>query len=945
MKKKLFEKEIFVLVIIFIGCLIFFFQAYGSVMETPEKKKENSKQGIWKEQGFNDFIDGTFGNGGQNIYVSRDGVLQRIHQYDLDKDGYLDLVFANSQNHWENPDAYVYQNLLGKITRYDLPSDGTRSGAVADLNGDGYDDLILGMHSNGIRTDLNSIIYYGSTDGFSERKTQILPAPGCTSVAVDDFNGDGRPDIAFRIKDKVRLFYQSEYSFEPKRFIDLDIDGDQLAAGDLDGDGYAELIVRSKVGEVRVYWSGKEGIDPARVSQVPVAISEDDRLEKKRLKETEYAEHIESAPSLVQVIKIGGVPHISVIRTKSVNLVPVNADGDFGSPLILNCSKAMAVAIGDVNGDGFEDLVVACRDSQKDGERSWVYWGSDNRYDETLRTQLESFRACDVVVGDLNDDGLDDIILCQNHTPESYTSNSLVYQGKQNGVFSEPVQLLSQDARRVFLARGSADKLPQVILANYRSRNLLGDIETSIYSGGPDGFSAERSQDVPAWGAVEVLRCDVNDDGFVDLILANAAENSPSRDPGSYILLNGPDGFPDKENWRVPTTRAHGVCSADLNQDGFLDLSFCGFDNPELIFFYGTANGFDTENPKRIRMELDGILYKESRWIYLADWNQDGWLDLFVPQIVSDRSFILWGGSEGFSMERRQVFSVERAACARAADLNGDGYLDLIVGGHAPKRGVPHDSYVYIFWNGPEGLREDNRTLLPAAGINSISIADFNNDDNLDVFISSYHNGKERDIDSYIYWNRTDKGFSASDRKRLFTHSPSGCLAADYNEDGWIDLAIAYHKVNGDHVGYSEVWWNGPDGFVEGQDQLPTSGPHGMTAVEPGNLMDRGAEEYYISSSFKLPKGVSVTKIAWEAETPSKTWVKAQLRFADTQEGLEESPWIGVEGERSWFENHQNVQTSASAGTWVQYRLALGATNSGCTPRVTEVNINYDKSK
>ena len=88
-----------------------------------------------------------------------------------------------------------------------------------------------------------------------------------------------------------------------------------------------------------------------------------------------------------------------------------------------------------------------------------------------------------------------------------------------------------------------------------------------------------------------------------------------------------------------------------------------------------------------------------------------------------------------------------------------------------------------------------------------------------------------------------------------------------------------------------------------------------------------------------------MTKIAWEAETPSKTWVKAQLRFANTQEDLEKSTWIGVEGERSWFGNHQEVRAKASAGAWIQYRLALGATNSGCTPRVTEVNIHYSKSR
>jgi hypothetical protein len=913
-------------------------------------------KGIWRERGFDDFRDGTFGNGGQNLYVSRAGVLQRIHQYDLNKNGYVDLIFCNSQNHCEQPPAYVYRNPLGENACIELPSDGSRSGAVADLNGDGYDDLVLGMHSNGIRTDLNAFIYYGSPDGFSERRTQQLPAPQCTSVAVGDFNGDGKPDLAFLTEGKVRLFVQSDLGFEPKRFVDLDIEGDQLAAGDLDGDGCAELIVRSKEGEVFVYWGGSEGLEIAdcglRIadceknnpkSKVPLELTEEERAISEARKETEYAEHTESAPPLVRVILLRGVPHLFVARTQSVSLVPVGPDRDFGSPLVLNCPQAMAIAVGDVNGDGFEDIVVACREPHEEGESSWIYWGDEQGYDETRRTRLDSFRACDLAVGDLDGDGCDDIVLCQNHTPESYTNDSLIYRGTPDGVHPEPVRLLSHDARRVLLARPSADRKLQLILVNYRSRNLLGNIEASIYFGGPDGFSPERRRDVPAWGAVEAICCDVNDDGYVDLVLANASENSPARDPGSYVLLNGPDGFPDEATWKLPTTRAHGACCGDLNRDGVLDLIFCGFDNPELLIFYGTADGFDTAHSTCIRMEHEGVVYKEPRWIYLADLNHNGWLDLFIPQIISDRSFILWGGPEGFSMERCQVLSVERAACARAADLSGNGYLDLIVGGHVASRGCPNDAFAYIYWNGPDGLREDRRTLLPAAGINAMCVADFNHNGLLDLFLCSYHDGKVRDIDSYIYWNRAGRGFSAMDRTRLFTHSASGCVAADFNEDGWTDLAVAYHKVDGDHVGYSAVWWNGPDGLVEGEERLPTSGPHGMTAVGPGNIMDRGPEEFYVSSPFKLPEGACVTTISWEADTPPTTWVKAQLRFADTEAELEQSPWIGAEGEGSWFENHQEMR-SQRAGAWIQYRLALGAVNGGSTPRVTEVEVHYERS-
>ncbi len=246
----------------------------------------------------------------------------------------------------------------------------------------------------------------------------------------------------------------------------------------------------------------------------------------------------------------------------------------------------------------------------------------------------------------------------------------------------------------------------------------------------------------------------------------------------------------------------------------------------------------------------------------------------------------------------------------------------------------------------------ERRMLLPASAVNAMCLADFNRNGCLDLFICSYHDSRARDIDSYIYWNRPDRGFSSTDFMRLFTHSASGCVAADFNEDGWIDLAVAYHKVEGDHVGWSAVWWNGPDGFSpERITRLPTAGPHGMTAVEPGNIVDRGPEEYYISAPFQLPVGSKVTGISWQAQVPPKTWVRAQLRLADSKENLQNAAWIRRDGTDSWFENGEamtleagemkTLARRASEGPWVQYRLALGATNSCGTPRVSEVSVSY----
>jgi len=519
------------------------------------------------------------------------------------------------------------------------------------------------------------------------------------------------------------------------------------------------------------------------------------------------------------------------------------------------------------------------------------------------------------------------------------------------------------------------------VFVNYRAGNVRGDVDSTIFFGGPDGFSESRRKDLPAWAPIVAETCDFNDDGYTDLLLVssyvaglaqlpegrmrNPADlrvaslyEGETENPGSYVYLNGPQGFPDRPAWRLPVSGAHAACCADLNRDGYLDLVFSLIHQPDLLILYGTAEGFDAAHAQTIRMERDGVVYDDARFICLADLNNDGWLDLVVPQVSHDRSLILWGGPQGFSMERCQMLSIWHGTCARAADLTGNGYLDLIVSSHQPVRQPPyesfyhthqpavegpHDSFIHIYWNGPAGLREDNRTMLPCFGARSLAVADFNNDGKLDIFATSYHNGRVRDIDSFLYWNRPGRGFSALDRQRIFTHAASQAVAVDFNEDGWVDLAIANHKTFGKHVGDSWVLWNGPDGFVEGRTtNLETAGVHGIYGVDPGNVVDRGPEEYYVSPAMKLPAGAKVTQVSWQAELPAKSWVKAQLRFAGAEAGLASAPWMGPAGPGSWFEDKQAVDAGQFAGQWVQYRLALGATNSGTTPRVTEVTVAYD---
>jgi hypothetical protein len=880
----------------------------------------------WITRGFEAFSRGVCGNGGQNLYISAAGVLQRIHQTDMNRDGYADLLFCNSQNHGERPPALVYHDVFGSRSCSELPADGARTAAVGDLNGDGYDDLILGLFTNGIREELNAVIYYGGPDGLSERRAQLLPVPFCASVAIGDFNGDGRPDLAFASRGQLRIFYQTAHGFEPGRYSDLAVPAEHIDAADMDGDGYSDLAVRTIDGRITVYWGGPDGLQPDRVLRDP----------ENRPVETGSADRLpgpDEITPLIRILTFNRQFHVADLREDGVVLRTVGPGRQWTGALNLPCKRPMDIVCGDFNGNGHTDMAVACRDGDIERQASWIFEGGPDGLSGARRIRLATRYASSLTAGDLDGDGRDEILICQAHTPEQYTTESIVFRE------AEPVlRLVSHDARRGFFARSSDRTGVEIILVGPFSRDVQGDIPVYIYPGGADGFSAERRVNVPGFGAVEGLLCDVNDDGLPDLILANASENAIHHDPGSYIYHGRPEGFSSRPDQTLPTTRSHGVCCADLDRDGYLDLIFCGFDNPELVIFYGGPNGFDPGRTRRIRMEYQAKTFKDPRWIYLADLNQDGWLDLVVPQIADDYSFILWGGPDGFSMDRLQFLCVRHAACARVADLNRDGYPDLIMGGHIPSLQGPHDSFVYIYWNGPDGLREDWRTLLPASAVNAMAVADFNNDGWLDLFICSYHDGRVRDIDSYLYWNRPGRGFSAIDRTRFFTHSASGCVAADFNSDGWVDLAIAYHKTDGDHVGHSAVWWNSPDGFDERRiTLLPTCGPHGMTATGPGNIMDAGADEYYVSCAYRLPDGAAVEDISWEAAEPPGTRVGAQMRFAGSEDALSDASWQGPQGPGSWHENGDRVATKP--GAWIQYRLALTAVNGAGTPRVHETRV------
>lgn len=914
----------------------------------------------WVTEGFEAFRRGTFGNAGQNLYVSKAGVLQRIHQFDLDHNGWFDLPFANCQNHHESPDSYVY-DLKGN--RMGLRGFGARSGVVADLDGDGVTDVVVGGYFDMVSPFAPSDIYYGAADGsYSENNHVRIQTPWAVDCCAGRFSDNRKTALAFTIPfyGEVRVFEQGEFGFPWEGFRTLPIACDLLASADFDGDGYSDLACRkTDETETTVYWGGRDGLDVARKTTF-----DDVRPDERMSAEEEAGAQSELekkfvAPRLLETVRWNGRDCLTLSTGKKYLFYCCGRDRTFGRALEIPVLMGLSVAVSDFNADGLDDVAVASQvrhPSDKRRQQSFIWLNSKDGFVEKNRLAIDTRSACAVAAMD------NFVLFGQCSAGNMYTNDALLYTFANGSFGAEPRRYEGEDMRRVFLFRDVAGE-PRIFLVNHYSRCSEGYDKAYVYWGDKDGYRADRRAEVPGWCAVDTVPADLDDDGWAELIVCNNAENSLDRDPGDYIHHFGPNGFEPARSTTLRTDIAWGSVVADFNRDGYLDVcSVCDHWNA-LGFFMGGPDGLkrtydvvlypDTGEEgaaaKSKTLNSQGILDArkplkreaagDMRWPIAVDLDRDGWLEIVVPTMYHPTSVVFRGGPDGYSLDRSYKLGAYHAPCVKTADLNKDGWPDLMFGGHtlgasngrlAPD--MPHHSFVHIYWNGPDGFRESRKCILRADAADSIAVADFNRDGWLDFFVGSYQGQRDRDVNSFLYWNRAGR-FREFDRRDFVTHAVSGALAADFNRDGFVDLAVANHKVYSDHVGDSVVWWNGPDGFSDSPRQttlLPTCGPHGMSAAEPGNQLTRGPEEFYYSEPWRASAALVVTSADVTAECPPDTWAKILVRTAATAEALDAADWREPKG------------TAVAAGACLQYRLELGANLSLRTPRVTRVKIELE---
>ncbi len=323
---------------------------------------------------------------------------------DVNRDGKPDLLVANGEDG-------TLTVLLGdgKGGFKEAPGSPVPVGAgpndlcVGDFNADGKPDVAIANHDQKSLT----VLLGNGRGGFTRAAASpvaVQSRPHVHGVAVGDFDGDGRLDLATEswAEDKVTVVYgDGRGGFrEPGRQFSVGrMPYQRLRAADLNGDGRADLVTTNlEDGTVTVLLGDPSGLHPAPGS--PFACG------KKPFGVAIGDLNGDGRPDLAVVNWVGQPTDATC---DALNVLLGDGKGGFtpmrGSPFATGRAPA-TVAIGDVNGDGVADVVVA----NYAGGNITVFLGENGTLRNAATLATGQF-PCGVAVGDLNGDGKADIVV------------------------------------------------------------------------------------------------------------------------------------------------------------------------------------------------------------------------------------------------------------------------------------------------------------------------------------------------------------------------------------------------------------------------------------------------------------------------------------------------------------------------------------------------------
>lgn len=382
-------------------------------------------------------------------------------------------------------------------------------------------------------------------------------------------------------------------------------------------------------------------------------------------------------------------------------------------------------------------------------------------------TLLKGMKAGDafgiaVASGDIDGDGYTDLVVgARGEVPKGNSLGTVyIYRGSAKGVSTTPTWVLTGEqanaefGRTLTVGDFNGDGYADVLVGAHGFNGGLGAHQGKIYLylGGPKGLGKTPVQTIVGEHKGDEFGrdfdvVDMNRDGIVDLLVGASGYNGDIEAQGKvYVYKGTKKGLDAKPIFTAVGEGAHdefgrSISGADVNGDGFPDVIVgatgltgagkgAGAKVPGFMYvYYGSAKGFSpTPGFKVSGVRTGGHLGEGMSAV--GDMNGDGFPDVAIGERDfscegrdAGRIDVYLGGPEGLSKDRvwsavgKGKGGVGRSV-APVGDLNGDGYDDFITG--APVGTAEDGAGLYVFFGGPKGFGGDPILISPegvASGI------------------------------------------------------------------------------------------------------------------------------------------------------------------------------------------------------------------------------------
>ena len=698
----------------------------------------------------------------ENMYTR--GILAR----DFDDDGKLDIV------------ADVYE--LHEVLFFKGHGDGTFDAPIpsatnfgpagvqtADLDGDGKLDLVT------VDPGDNAVsVLLGNGNGTFNTPTDYTVSTRPWDVAIGDVNGDGARDLVvgiFGTKVIGVLLNKNDGSggFLPVTNFSSKMNSRGLYLADFDSDGKLDVVV---VGQDSVNDDGSSSsTDPC------IAFMKGG------------GNGTFSSPASADFI---GVSYRSS-RQYSENVAPdINGDGK-PDVVFAHEEDGNTISLGLSNGNGTFSMSF------------WVGWpGSGQGNQPPTGYFPDAVNGFDVLAGDFNGDGVTDFAVPIVGGDSAIGGVSIMF-GNTPGTFRAP---------RIYQARGgdfrSAADRQSVVFGDFTSDGKVDMVALAgggcppdnlldAFAGNGDGSlgNSIAATAVPACGGGDqVLRsADLDRNGTLDLLFLGFANNA-GQNVGVVANGNGNGTFTLFGSFPL-AAQGQNTVLADFDGDGFLDVAVfestgCFFPNAVtnievLLQGAGGAKTFTSRSSLPVNGDCGGGV-----GMVAADFDRDGKVDLVAALRTGGTNNVLFfkGNGDGTFQNSTVVgtlatqFGINDYA---AADLNGDGNLDLIGAG---------DGVWIQLGNGDGTFQAPVR--YASFGVTALKLADFNGDGKLDIAIVG-----SLGVEFSVLPGNGDGTFGTPRKFAVGGRSINSLDVADVNGDGQPDLVVRHATTEVNNLFYT----------------------------------------------------------------------------------------------------------------------------------------------